>query len=143
MDKVPWNGHTLVETFEQVSILAEHKPMTAIVDKGYQGVQVEGVQILHSGQGRGVTRTMKAMIKRRSAIEPTTAGHLKSDGRLARNPPKGTLGGALHAVMCGAGHNSRLLLKKLRLFCALLGIDLPAMLDALLGLQRSQRLAVA
>ena len=83
MDKVPWNGHTLVETFEQVSILAEHKPMTAIVDKGYQGVQVEGVQILHSGQGRGVTRTMKAMIKRRSAIEPTTVGHLKSAGRLA------------------------------------------------------------
>ena len=133
MDKVPWDGHTL----------AVHKPMTAIVGKVYQGVQVDGVRILRSRQRRGVTRTMKAMIKRRSAIEPTTVGHMKSEGRLARNPPKGTLGGALHAVMRGAGHNSRLLLKKLRLFCALLGIDLPAMLDTPRGLQRLQRLAVA
>ena len=50
-----------------------------MVDKGYKGAQVDGVQILRSGQRRGVTRTMKAMIKRRSAIEPTI-GHMKSDG---------------------------------------------------------------
>jgi IS5 family transposase len=31
---------------------------------------------------------------------------------------KGKLGEALHAVLCGAGHNIRLLLKKLRLFYA-------------------------
>ena len=54
------------------------------------------------------------MIKRRSAIEPTI-GHMKMDGRLGRNPLKGALGDALHAVLCGAGHNIRLLLKKLRL----------------------------
>ena len=57
------------------------------------------------------------MIKRRSAIEPSI-GHMKTDGRLGRNPLKGVLGDALHAVMCGAGHNIRLLLKKLRLLCA-------------------------
>lgn len=34
------------------------------------------------------------------------------------NPLKGALGDALHAVMCGAGHNIRLLLKKLRILCA-------------------------
>jgi len=78
---------------------------------------VDGVQILRSGQRRGVTRTMKAMIKRRSAIEPTI-GHMKSDGRLDRNPLKGALGDALHAVLCGAGHNIRLLLSLLRLFVA-------------------------
>ena len=55
---------------------------------------------------------MKAMIKRRSAIEPTI-GHMKTEGRLARNPLKGALGDALHAVLCGAGHNIRLMLKKL------------------------------
>ena len=54
------------------------------------------------------------MIKRRSAIEPTI-GHMKTDGRLDRNPLKGALGDALHAVLCGAGHNIRLLMKKLRL----------------------------
>jgi len=84
------------------------------VDRGYQGVVVDGIQILRSGQRRGVTRGLKAMIKRRSAIEPTI-GHMKTDGRLDRNPLKGALGDALHAVLCGAGHNVRLLMKKLRL----------------------------
>ena len=30
----PWDGHTLVETIEQVSILTNIKPKTVIVDKG-------------------------------------------------------------------------------------------------------------
>ncbi len=88
-----------------------------MVDKGYKGADVDGVQILRSGLRRGVTRTMKAMIKRRSAIEPTI-GHMKSEGRLNRNPLKGALGEALHAVPCGAGHNIRLLLSLLRPFVA-------------------------
>jgi len=54
------------------------------------------------------------MIKRRSAIE-LTIGHMKTDGRLDRNPLKGALGDALHAVLCDAGHNIRLLMKRLRL----------------------------
>lgn len=36
---------------------------------------------------------------------------MKMDGRRARNPLKGALGDALRAVMCGAGHNIRLLLR--------------------------------
>ncbi len=113
----PYVGHTLVETLEQVGILAERAPTTTIVDKGYRSVEIEGVRILCSGQKRGVTRTLKAMIKRRSAIEPTI-GHMKTDGRLGRNPLKGALRDALHAVLRVAGHNLRLLMKQLRLFCA-------------------------
>ncbi len=113
----PYDGHTLAETLEQVAILAERAPTTAIVDKGYRGVEVDGVRILRSGQRREITRTLKAMVLRRSAIEPTI-GHMKMDGRLGRNPLKGALGDALHAVLCGAGHSLRLLMKKLRLFCA-------------------------
>lgn len=118
----PWDGHTLEETLEQVSILTDRRPKTVIVDKGYQGVKIVGIEILRSGQRR-VTRAMKAMIKRRSAIEPTI-GHMKMDGRLGRNPLKGALGDALHAVMCGAGHNMRMLLRKLRLLCAEIGVEL-------------------
>ena len=89
------------------------------VDRGYKGVEIDGVEIWKSGQRRGVTRALKAMIKRRSAIEPTI-GHMKSDGRLGRNWLKGALGDAMQAVLCGAGHNLRIILRKLRLFCVLL-----------------------
>lgn len=70
------------------------------------------------------------MIKRRSAIEPTI-GHMKMDGRLGRNPLKGALGDALHAVLCGAGHNLRLLIGKLRLLCAQIREILLVLMDAL------------
>ena len=125
----PWDGHTLEETLEQVGILTDRQPKVVIVDKGYQGVEVPNTQILRSGQRRGVTRTLRKMIKRRSAIEPTI-GHMKMDGRLGRNPLKGALGDALHAVLCGAGHNIRLLLKKLRLLFAQLWQQLIAALFA-------------
>ncbi len=125
----PYDGHTLPEAIEQMSIVSQRDPKIAIVDRGYRGVEVDGVQILRSGQKRGVTRTLHKMIKRRSAIEPTI-GHMKTDGRLGRNPLAGALGDALHAVLCGAGHNIRLLLAKLRLLLALL-------LGQLAGLSRA------
>ena len=99
-----------------MSILTNAKPRKVIADKGYQGVKIDGVEILKSGK-RLVTLTMKAMIKRRSAIEPAI-GHMQMDGKLSCNPLKGALGYALHAVICGAGHNIRRLLRKLQLLCA-------------------------
>ena len=126
----PYDGHTLAETLEQVGILADRAPTTAIVDRGYRGVEVKGVRILRSGQKRGITKTLKATIKQRSAIEPAI-GHMKMDGRLARNPLKGALGDALHAVMCGAGHNLRLILAKLRLLCARFAATVRALLTVL------------
>ena len=113
----PYDGHTLYEALEQAEILSNAKPQMVFVDKGYRGVEIDGVEIWKSGQKRGVTRGLKAMIKRRSAIEPTI-GHMKSDGRLGRNWLKGALGDAMHAVLCGAGNNLRLIMRKLRLFCA-------------------------
>ena len=101
---------------------------------------MEGVRILMSGQKRGITRTLKAMIKRRSAIEPAI-GHMKMDGRLARNPLKGALGDALHAVMCGAGHNLRLILAALRLLRARFGLSMQALIVALVAAPRNHRLA--
>lgn len=109
----PYDGHTLDETIDRVSILANHRPRAVMVDKGYNGADVDGTQTLRSGQRRGVKRTMKAMIKRHSAIEPTI-GHMKTDGLLARNWHKGSDGDAIHAVLCGAGHNLRLILAHLR-----------------------------
>jgi IS5 family transposase len=41
-------------------------------------------------------------------------GHMKSDGLLNRNWLKGAEGDALHAILCGAGHNLRMILAHLR-----------------------------
>jgi IS5 family transposase len=112
----PYDGHTLHEALEQAAILSDVTPEMAFVDRGYKGVEVEHVQIWRSGQKRGVTRGLKAMIRRRSAIEPTI-GHMKSDGKLDRNWLKGALGDALNAVLCGAGHNLRLIINKLKGAC--------------------------
>jgi IS5 family transposase len=63
---------------------------------------------------------MKRELRRRSAIE-AMIGHMKLDGRLARNHLKGAHGDAVHALLCGAGHNLRLILRHLaRLLRALL-----------------------
>jgi IS5 family transposase len=47
---------------------------------------------------------------------------MKTDGLLDRNWLKGALGDAMHAVLCGAGHNLRMILAHLRvLYCAFFG----------------------
>lgn len=112
----PYDGHTLAEALEQAAILSGTKSEVAIVDRGYKGVAVDGVKIYHPGLRRGITRGLRAMIRRRSAIE-LAIGHMKTDGRLDRNWLKGALGDAMHAVLCGAGHNLRMILRKLRLLC--------------------------
>ncbi|RKT20801.1 IS5 family transposase [Paraburkholderia sp. RAU2J] len=114
----PYDGHTLAEALEQAAILSDVKPEVAIVDRGYKGLAIEGVKIYHPGLRRGITRQLRAMIRRRSAIEPAI-GHMKTDGKLDRNWLKGALGDAIHAVLCGAGHNLRMILRKLRPFCIL------------------------
>ena len=117
----PYDGHTLAEAIEQVRILTNQMPKEVYVDKGYRGVELPNTTIWRSGQKRNVTPTIRKAIHRRSAIEPVI-GHMKNDGRLRRNWLKGSIGDALHAVMCGAGHNLRLILKAIRLYCALWGL---------------------
>ncbi|CAD6560401.1 IS5 family transposase ISButh4 [Paraburkholderia kirstenboschensis] len=119
----PYDGHTLAEALEQTAILSDAKPEVAVVDRGYKGVAIDGVKIYHPGLRRGITRGLRAMIRRRSAIEPAI-GHMKADGKLDQNWLKGALGDAMHAVLCGAGHNLRMILRKLRLFYALVLIAL-------------------
>lgn len=116
----PYDGHTLSEALEQVEILTDQRPEMAFVDRGYRGHGVENVKVFISGARRGVTRTIVKLLRRRSAIEPMI-GHMKHDGRLTRSPLKGTAGDALFAVLCGCGHNIRMILRHLRAaFCQLI-----------------------
>ena len=109
----PYDGHTLREALEQVEILTDQRPEFAFVDRGYKGHGVETVKVFISGARRGVTRAIARLLRRRSAIEPMI-GHMKNDGRLTRSTLKGTMGDAVFAVLCGCGHNIRMILRYLR-----------------------------
>ena len=109
----PYDGHTLREALEQVEILTDTRPKRAFVDRGYRGHGIQTTAVYIAGQKRGMTPALRRDLRRRSAIEPAI-GHMKTDGRLDRCALKGTLGDALHAVLCGCGHNIRMILAHLR-----------------------------
>jgi transposase, IS5 family len=112
----PYDGHTLESCLEQAEILSGTRAKEVFVDLGYRGVEVPNVSVYKARQKRGInTRRLKLALKRRNAIEPVI-GHLKNDGLLRRNYLKGALGDAMHAILCGAGHNIRLILRQLRIF---------------------------
>jgi IS5 family transposase len=63
----------------------------------------------------GGTPSIRKAIHRRSAVEPVI-GPMKNEGKLRRNWLKGRPRDALNAVLCGAGHDLRMILRSLRLF---------------------------
>lgn len=117
MPGYPYDGHTLEEGLRQAERLSGADIALTVVDKGYKGAKIAGIEILTPWQLRNkdISKKVKNKIKRRSIVEPMI-GHMKADGKLNRNWLKGTEGDAIHAILCGAGHNIRLLLRWLRLF---------------------------
>ena len=113
----PWDGHTLAEQIEQSTILLEDigaRPKQVIVDLGYRGKEVDtanaGVQIIHRGRYKSMSKHERKLLKRRQAVEPAI-GHLKSDHRMNRCWLKGAIGDALHALSCAVGYNLRWLMR--------------------------------
>lgn len=120
----PYDGHTLHLALEQAAVLTQQQPKEVFVDLGYRGATVPaGVKVYHRKLRRGITARLKRDIRRRSAIEPVI-GHMKNDGRLRRNWLQGTEGDAFHAILCGCGHNLRMILRKLRLLLVLIFLRL-------------------
>lgn len=116
----PYDGHTLHLALEQAAVLMQQQPKEVFVDLGYRGATVPaGVKVYHRKLRCGITARLKRDIRRRSAIEPVI-GHMKNDGRLRRNWLQGTEGDAFHAILCGCGHNLRMILRKLRLLLVLI-----------------------
>jgi IS5 family transposase len=109
----PYDGHTLSKALEQVERITCETIERGFVDRGYRGHGIAKPEIFISGRRRGMTPQLKKELKRRSAIEPVI-GHMKADGKLGRNHLLGELGDKINALLCGAGHNIRLVLKKLR-----------------------------
>lgn len=108
----PYDGHTLKQVIEKAESISNRPIERIFVDKGYRGHGMTNKEVFISGQRKGVTSWIKKQLKRRSAIEPHI-GHMKNDGKLGRNYLKGVLGDKLNAILCGIGHNLRLIIRKI------------------------------
>ena len=114
----PYDGHTVDSQLEQVGILTGHTPKIVLADRGYRGVEPPSGTRLLISHTRRLPKRLKQLLKRRQVVEPMI-GHMKADGLLGKNWLKGADGDALHAILCGAGHNLRMILRRLRaLYCA-------------------------
>lgn len=129
----PYDGHTLDGQLDQVHRLTGVIPGLTFVDKGYKGhgIPEERSRVLISGT-RKLGDTLKRQLRRRSAVEPEI-GHMKSDGLLGRNFLKGMQGDAMNALLCGAGHNLRKILARIRALLCLLSGDARAVLQGLIS----------
>jgi IS5 family transposase len=135
----PFDGHTLEGQLDQVERLTGKLPAMTFVDKGYKGhgVPKERSQVLLSGT-RKLSYALKRHLRRRSAVEPEI-GHMKADGLLGRNFLKGMAGDSMNAILCGAGHNLRKILARLRaLLCLLAGAARTILVDLLARLEVTQ-----
>ena len=103
----PYDGHTLDDLLQQSETLTGVSVKTAAVDLGYRGRHDTQAQIIHRGKKLG--KRQKKRLRRRSMLE-AMIGHMKNDGLLERCHLKGSSGDAIHALLCGIGHNLRLLL---------------------------------
>ncbi len=111
----PYDGHTLGKALHQVRKLTGTRPQQCFVDRGYRGHEVKNTRVYIAGQRRGITPALRRALKRRNAIEPII-GHTKHDGLMGKNYLKGSAGDAMNAILAAAGHNLRIILRKLRLF---------------------------
>ena len=113
----PYDGHTLRTAIEDTERLTGHEIERVYVDKGYRGHDAPNPhRVFISGQKRGVFGAIKRELRRRSAIEPVI-GHMKAEGHLGRCYLKGPAGDAANAILTAVGHNLRLVLAWLRIFC--------------------------
>lgn len=103
----PYDGRTLAPALEQVERTTAVKPEVAFVDRGFKGSahHPADVAVYLSGRKR-LTRTLKALLRRRSAIEPVI-GHLKQDHKMERNHLLGKEGDCINALLTGCGFNLR------------------------------------
>lgn len=118
----PYDGHTLEAVIPGIEALTGATLKRILTDAGYRGHNAPGIykmRVFTAGQKRRVTPAIKRQMKRRSAVEPVI-GHLKAGHRMDRNRLAHAQGDAINPILAAAGYNFRLILKWIRLLCALL-----------------------
>jgi len=109
----PYDGHTLDTSLKQTEKLTGEKIDEAFVDLGYRGHNHQGHTQVHVVDGRKLrklTRHVRKLYKRRSAIEPII-GHLKNDNGMSKNWLKGEDGDMINALLSGCGYNMKKLIR--------------------------------
>ncbi|TGG89361.1 IS5 family transposase, partial [Natronospirillum operosum] len=115
----PYDGHTVNRSLLKMHSVTGTLPSAVLADRGYRGADRNCLfsQVHITGRKRGKGKA-HALQHRRNSIEPII-GHMKNDGLMHRNWLKGEMGDKINAVLCGAGQNLRMVLRKLReLLCA-------------------------
>ena len=113
----PYDGHSLAGALSSVRALTGATITEVHVDRGYRGHKIEdkGLRVIKSGTRSGITRAVKARMKRRNAIEPII-GHCKHDRKIgSRNFLRGKVGDQMNALAIAIGFNLRKLLRSF--FC--------------------------
>jgi IS5 family transposase len=117
----PYDGHTLKDVIPDMEALIGNEIKRLLADAGYRGHNAPDshkLRVFTQGQKRGVTDTIKKMMRRRSAIEPVI-GHIKNEHRMNRNYLAHAIGDKINAILAAAGYNFRLILNWLRDFLRL------------------------
>ena len=103
----PYDGHTLDQTVRSMEATTGQKAGNIFVDLGYRGNNYRHKSKVYTPYTqKSITPKIKAMQKRRSAIEPVI-GHLKQYGRMGRNFLKGLIGDILNPLISAIGFNLR------------------------------------
>jgi IS5 family transposase len=102
----PYDGHTLDDALQQAETISGMAIKTAAVDLGYRGRHQTTAEVIH--RGKKLNKGQKKRLRRRSMLE-AMIGHMKNDSLLDICHLKGKLGDTIHAILCGVGHNLRLL----------------------------------
>ena len=110
---IPYDGHILAAQMEQSTIMLQDlkvKPEQIVADLGCRGKEVEaanpGMEIIHRGKIKTMSKAKKKWLKRRQAVEPAI-GHLKSDNRMQRCWLAGATADALHALLVDVNYPDR------------------------------------
>lgn len=117
LEKCSYDGHVLSESVDKAKEISGNDITKIFVDRGYRGHGITDKNVYISGQRKGMTASLRKELKRRSAIEPHI-GHMKSEGKLAKNYLKGIIGSKINALMCAIGHNLRMIWRHIMIFLA-------------------------
>ena len=120
----PYDEHRRRSQLEQRGESHRREASHGAAERGHRSSTPPHGTPLLIGRTGGPPPSLKRLIEGRRAIEPGF-GQMTTDGVPARNLPAGSNGDAIHAVLCGAGHNLGPNLAHLRVHLQVLIVLIP------------------